>query len=208
MSIIADARQNARGLRPSWRRPKMDYKEKLQRKAASFPHEERRSETPERLKEGETIADRIHDLSTDAHAGEVVFQSVAVTALQILDRVLRRDQKALKAALSLGQREKLKEMMASLEVTARALQETLSEQGAQMLDLSRKQRKPKATEDGSWWFTLTEAVEALEDGSQQMDSLAAGQPEDSAARRLSELVAYLLHQHHGELLFEAEQWIS
>lgn len=177
----------------------MDYKEKLKRKVASPPEEQ--------VEEVSPYAARIEALAQDVEAGRVVFQSVAVTALQLLERAMRRDRQAVEAALSLGQREKLQDMLETLETTAKALREALSEQGAQMLSLC-EEPKTGDSEERSWWFALTEAIEALEDGAQQMAPLAAGQPEGSAARELGELTEHLMRQHHADLLTEAEQWIS
>ena len=181
----------------------MDYKRKLERKVSSAPP----SDVAQRE---ESYAARIDALAQQAGAGRTVFQSVAVTAHQLLGCVLRSDRQAAAAALSLGQREKLDAMIGTVETTEAALREVLSEQGAQMLGLCAAPpvSKGPADEDGSWWFALTEALETLEDGAQQMASLAESQPEDSPAHRLGEVVASLMEQHHADLLTEAEQWID
>lgn len=204
---ITDVRENVHRTRPPRRDEPMEYKQQLRKKIAAFPFEQVRDSDTEAAGEEAIYAEQVRRLAVGAHAGGVAFQSVAVTALQVLERVARRDGAALAAALSLGQREKLGRMQATVCATARALRQALSEQGAQMLHLCTD-REPAAGEDkDSWWFALTEAVEVLEDGTQRMDSLAAGQPE-GAARRLGEMVSDLLRRHHAELLFETEQWIA
>ena len=182
---------------------RMDYKRKLERKVSSA--------SPERsVDTSEPHAVQIGALAHQAGAGRTAFQSVAVTAHQLLEHVLRCDRQATSAALSLGQREKLDAMIGTVETTEMALREVLSEQGTQMLGLCAVPpvEKGPADEDGSWWFALTEALETLEDSAQQMASLAESQPEDSPAHRLGEVVASLMKQHHADLLTEAEQWID
>lgn len=186
----------------------MEYKEKIERKVASAseasPHEVSLADD-----RGEAVPDQVRALSGQDEAGRVLFQSVTVTALQLLRGILLRDQQALEASISLGQREKLQAMMDTLEATTEALRQSLSEQGTQMLYLcAEPQNATNGVHEDSWWFALTEAIEALEDGMQQMSSLSGGQPEDSPAHRLSDLIADLLHHQHQALLQEAQQWIA
>ena len=196
----------------------MEYKRKIERKAASALYgrseEERLSEGvggASLRKEAGAAAERVRVLSGSAEAQRVVFQSVAVTGLQLLRGILRRDRQALDAAISLGQREKLESMIGALEEIDETLKQSLSEQGMQMLSLcgpSASDAHSEQPEEDSWWFALTEALESIEGGIQQMDNLAAGQPEDSAPHRLSDLLANLLRHQHEELLREAQQWIA
>lgn len=196
----------------------MEYKRKIERKAASALYgrseEERLSEGvggASLRKEAGAAAERVRALSSSAEAQRVVFQSVAVTGLQLLRGILRRDRQALDAAISLGQREKLESMVEALEELDETLKQSLSEQGVQMLSLcglSASDARSEQPEEDSWWFALTEALESIEGGIQQMDNLADGQPEDSAPHRLSDLLANVLRHQHEELLREAQQWIA
>ena len=196
----------------------MEYKRKIERKAASTLYgrseEERLSEGvggASLRKEAGAAAERVRALSSSAEAQRVVFQSVAVTGLQLLRGILRRDRQALDAAISLGQREKLESMVEALEELDETLKQSLSEQGVQMLSLcgpSASDARSEQPEEESWWFALTEALESIEGGIQQMDNLADGQPEDSAPHRLSDLLANVLRHQHEELLHEAQQWIA
>ena len=196
----------------------MEYKRKIERKAASALYgrseEERAAQGiggASLREDAEVAAQRVRQLSSSTEARRVVFQSVAVTGLQLLRAILRRDRQALEAAISLGQREKLQNMIEALEELSETLQQSLSQQGAQMLDLCgpapSEDQEPHPEED-SWWFALTEALESIEGGIQQMDNLADGQPEDSAPHRLSDLLAEILRRQHAELLHEAQQWIA
>lgn len=196
----------------------MEYKRKIKRKAASALYgrsEEERAENGvggASLREDATVAsERIRQLSGSTEARRVVFQSVAVTGLQLLRCILRRDYQALEASISLGQREKLQNMIGALEELGETLKQSLSQQGAQMLNLcgpSDEEEGGEQPEEDSWWFALTEALESIESGIQQMDSLADGQPKESAPHRLSDLLAEVLRRQHEELLREAQQWIA
>lgn len=142
-------------------------------------------------------------------------QSVAVAAVQVLERALRYEREAASAALSLGQQEKLESMVATAEQAASVLRDTLSAKGHKVMHLCSKQSPPDpdsrrgAQSSGQpWWFALTDALEVLEKGTDQMSSLTRGQPAGSPARRLSQLIAQLLRSHHDALLLEADEWIS
>ncbi len=187
------------------RTTRMDYKKKLQNKAASLNHARRTEAEAQDAEESSYVA-AIRALAAEEQAGRVIFQSMAVTALQMIEQVYGRMCQALDAALSLGQQQKLEGMEDELQAVVEALRGTLSKQGAQMLDLCDERRQAAAAE-ASWWFALTETIEALEEGAQQMESLVEGQPE-GPARRLSQLVAEMLRQQHARLLVEADQWIS
>lgn len=139
------------------------------------------------------------------------YQSVAVAALQILERALSYEREAAEAALSLGQQEKLASMVDTAEQVVAVLRDTLSAQGHKVMHVCSEQSASASPVDESgqpWWFALTDALEVLEEGTDQMDSLTTGQPSDSPARELSQIIARLLRSHHDALLIEAEEWIS
>jgi hypothetical protein len=140
--------------------------------------------------------------STD---GGAVFQSVAVAAVQILERAICYEEEAADAALSLGQQEKLDRMTATAREAVALLRGTLSAQGAKVMNLCSTE---DALDSQPWWFALTDALEVLEEGTDRMESLTVAQPERSAARALSNVVTQLLRSHHDALLVEAEQWIA
>lgn len=139
------------------------------------------------------------------------YQSVAVAALQILQRAVSYEQEAAEAALSLGQQEKMESMVETAEQAVSVLRETLTAQGHKVMHLCAEQSPPAPSPQASgqpWWFALTDALEVLEEGTDRMASLTTGQPADSPARKLSQLIARLLRGHHDALLLEAEEWIS
>lgn len=185
----------------------MDYKERLRKKASTFAREE---QDPADEQPSNDCSALIRKLTRQDGAQRVVFQSVAVTAIQLLNRAQQSNIIAAEAAISLGQRERLEKMNGELRETMNALQEGLSSQGEQMLDLCDPGAgTPPSGDDGhSWWFALTESIEMLEEGATQMSSLAHGQPDGTGARHLGECLAELLEKQHAELLMEADQWIT
>ena len=75
--------------------------------------------------------------------------------------------------------------------------------------LRRRDRAAQSpAEQPTWWFSLTEAIEALEEGSNRMRALANGQPAEAPARVLSESTAKLLREHHERLVDEADRWMG
>ncbi|SHK86309.1 hypothetical protein SAMN04488087_2160 [Rhodothermus profundi] len=139
-------------------------------------------------------------------AATLAFQSVLATLLPMLERVLQREQQATEAALSLAQRETLQEMTDALVAVIQMLRGALNERGQQVL---RYERPVKAgPPERSWWFALSEALEAVEDALQRIPSLVRAQPRGSLARRVGALLLRLLRQHQRHLLHEAREWIE
>ena len=140
------------------------------------------------------------------------YQSAAVAAMLILERVLSCEREAAEAALSLGQQEKLEAMVETADQTLSVLRSTLSAQGHRVMHLCPDQVPPelgqRRSSDEPWWFVLADALDVLEEGTDRMLTLTTGQPSDSPARELSQAVAQLLQSHHDALLLEAGDWIS
>ena len=153
-------------------------------------------------------SERIRALARHASSDSVAYQSVAVAGLQILERVLDREKAAAAAALSLAQRDKLEGMVRTLEETVSALRMSLNPQGSKMLVACSATRPSVPSEERSWWYAITEAMEALEGGIDAVSGIVSCQPKGGAARVLSGVIARLLHRHHNALLGEAEQWIG
>lgn len=137
----------------------------------------------------------------------VAFQSLAVASLQTLQRVLACEKQAAEAAISLAQGEKLTGMIETSEGAVEAIAEALDAQGTHMLNLSADTGDGSDV-DNSWWFALTETIEAIEDGTTRILSLASGQPKGGPGRQLSSVVVRLLRRQHQQLLAEADAWIS
>lgn len=152
--------------------------------------------------------DVLRALVEETDQNGTAFQSVAVAAVQILERALCYEREAADAALSLGQQEKLTSMVETVERAVAVLRNALNAQGAKVMHLCTENEPPSPTDSQPWWFALTDALEVLEEGTGRMASLTTAQPDGSPARRLSQLVTQLLRGHHDELLLEADDWIS
>jgi len=152
--------------------------------------------------------DALQGLVEAADQNGTAFQSVAVAAVQILERALCYEREAAEAALSLGQQEKLGSMVETVERTAGVLRNALNAQGSKVMHLCAEEDQAMPGDSQPWWFALTDALEVLEEGTGQMASLTTAQPTGSPARELSELITQLLRGHHDELLLEADDWIS
>ena len=150
--------------------------------------------------------DRLQALIESVNTDTIAFQSVLVSAIQILDRVYLEEQRIAHVAISLAQRRKMADMVTRIKLLRFSLRAILNDQGMRILQL---QSKPQNREDMqiSWWYHLTEGIETLESGIDWIGSIISGQPHDSPARKLSDLIAGLLRSHYDELLKEAEHWL-
>ncbi len=150
--------------------------------------------------------EQLKALLTGEEAATLAFQSVVAALLPMLVRAWQREQQALEASLSLAQRETLQEMADSLGAVLQMLRGALNERGQQVL---RYERPVEAgPPERSWWFALTEALEAVEDALQRIPTLVRAQPPGSLARRLGALLLRLLRRHQQHLLHEAREWIE
>jgi len=183
-----------RGARP-------DYKQKLAHPPAfSHPPDDDTTTDASML-----WVEQLEQLAGQAEVERAAFQSVAVAVLQMLDRVRYRQRRVAEAALSLAQRQKLQHMLDGIDATAGAIGQLLNPTSIGMLG---KGVLTEAASEPSWWFALCEALHVLEEGAAWIESIAAGQPQGSATRALSRILARLLHQHFQALLAEAEHWMS
>ena len=181
------------------------YRERLERTSLLLDAEEEDARDPEAA---QPDVEALRTLVENTQQAGSAFQSVAVAAVQILERALSYEREAAEAALSLGQQEKLASMVDTIEQAAAILRSTLDAQGGKVVHLCAQGDRPAPTDGQPWWFALTDALEVLEEGTGRMTSLTTAQPDGSPARELSELIAQLLRGHHDALLLEADDWIS
>ncbi len=151
--------------------------------------------------------EQVRLLAEQAEVERTAFQSVAVAALQTLDRACYHERRAAETIISLAQRQKLQHLIDELEATSQALGLMLSPHGTVMFSLNTPALSGEALES-SWWFALCEVLHTLGEGASGMRSIAAGQPRSSAAHALSGIVACLLEQHYHALFAEAEHWLG
>lgn len=152
-----------------------------------------------------SAADCVRMLKERDDIATLAFQSVAVSAVQLLRRVRVCEEKAVDEALSLAQREKLHQMVVSLDETIAAVEELLTDQGRRMLAMGAHQGDA-ATVTGSWEQALDDAQETNRRGADWLQSAVCGQPKESAAARLSQIVTGLLQQHSSTCEMEAASY--
>lgn len=180
---------------------KPDYKKKLEQLS-------RRSNLGNRdvADRQPSYVERVQAVTEQEETGSATVQSVLVAALQAVHRVLQCERQAVQASISLGQGEKLQQMIASLEATEQALRESLTEQGAKMLDLTLKKGPLAAGSDKEhpWAAALSCILLTLEEDIDWIISLVARQPKGSPGRTISGIVVHLLHHHYNQVLAETE----
>ncbi len=150
----------------------------------------------------------------------IAFQSTLAAAAKAVQRALRHEEAVAQAALSLAQNAALGDMTEELRAVGGALQASLDMQGRCLMPHCEEEKRwgfrirrrepvvETPSERPTWWFSLTEAIESLEEGSNRMEALASGQPADAPSRVLSESTAELLREHHDRLVEEADRWIG
>jgi hypothetical protein len=158
-----------------------------------------------------------------SRASETAFQAVLVAVAHAVQRAAESVQAAEASALNLAQQQKVAAVAEDLAATAEALRAALNAQGRCLLD-GRPSLRDKVKEArvrvresfvprkepgaASWWFALSEAVEALDDAAAQVDALADAQPAGAPAAALGREVAARLDAHRQALLAEAERWVG
>lgn len=153
------------------------------------------------------LAQPLIELLEAPEVNTTAFQSVLVTAVQILQNVRRAETMSWRASISLAQGENLSAMVDETNEMLALLKQALNEQGARVLAIASV---PPATDKSpiSWWFSLAESIETINSGIDWIRSIISGQPKDSPARRLSGAVSQLLQQHYNTFLTEAEEWLN
>src|SRR5690606_2423820 len=135
-------------------------------------------------------AGAVRALATRGRASETAFQAVLVALARTLQRAVGRVRAAEASALNLAQQQQVAGVADDLVATAEALEEALNDQGRCLLDGPRTLREKvkdagekvraslaqKPQPAASWWFALSEAVEALDDAAEQVRALAEAQP--------------------------------
>ena len=156
--------------------------------------------------EPEAALSTLQHILAECNSG-TAFQSIVIAAVRIVERSVCHEQCVAEAALSLGQQEKLSEMVDFMEEAAQLLRGQLSTQGGNLMHLCGE-RPSRPADPEPWPEALFSAVKALEEGINQLVSLSNAQPKESTSRALSDCMAQLLRSHHNTLLLEAEEWMA
>lgn len=156
--------------------------------------------------EPEATLSALQRILAECNSG-AAFQSVVIAAVRIVERAVCHEQCVADAALSLGQQEKLSEMVNFMEKAAQLLRRQLSTQSDSLTHLCGE-RPARPVDPEPWPEALFSAVQALDEGISQLVSLSNAQPKGSTSRALSDCMAQLLRSHHNTLLLEAEEWMA
>ena len=148
-------------------------------------------------------ADVVRRMQDHEAAPSLGFQSVAVAAVQTLRTVRAAEAHAANAAISLAQQERLREMVAMLDETTKALNDILTSQGARMLAMGAEQTG-EVKAGNSWKEAVHNAQQISLRSANWLRAVVGGQPDGCAIRRLSETVTTLLHAHAETFAAEAD----
>lgn len=162
----------------------------------------------------EAVRESLRRASTGGSAASLY--STLCAATDAVRRALACETAAEHAALSLGHRETLDALCTELGEVERALAQALERFPARPAPVPRADRPRlpvrlrlraarRAARAPSWWLALAEALQALEQGAERLDALAAGQPPGAPARAVAEATAHLLRDHHARLLRKADR---
>lgn len=176
-----------------------------------------------------TLTEEVAELAVLA-GDSCAFQSTLAAATEAVEQALETERQAEGAAISLAHRRLLGALTGELADASAALRKALNAQGRCVLGATRAEsdlrvlprlrerllafrlsRSGDARPPGSapsWWFSLAEAIETLDSGTERLAVLGAGQPATAPARTLAEGAAALLRRHHDRLLQEAERWVG
>ncbi|MEM8601696.1 MAG: hypothetical protein AAGF99_17405 [Bacteroidota bacterium] len=161
--------------------------------------------------------DDVRDLAAHAaHRGSVIaFQSTLAAAAQAVQHALAQEEAVGEAALSLAHRDALRYMTTELRVTRSALESALDGQGRRLMPTRearkkrpfrlrpRAPRRREAPQRLSWFGSLADAIEVLDEEAERMGALVSGQPPEAPSRALGTATAHLLRDHHAKLVAEA-----
>ncbi len=151
-----------------------------------------------------STTEKLTYLFEQENISSIAFQSVLVAAIQIIERVREEEVAVSKAAISLGHRQQLSQMLASVDSMTQILRSGLNDQGSRILDLQPRELGLDETHN-SWWFCLVRAIEALNAGKDWIKSIVSGQQRDSPTRRLAVIVTDFLEQHQHQFDNEIRQ---
>lgn len=158
---------------------------------------------------------RLADQSSERGSG-AAFQALLASAAEAVRGSARRVREAESAALCLAQQDAAASIAQDLDRVAAALRSGLSAQGRCLVSdgaapsyslrgLLRSRRdalKVRARSSPSWFSAIQDAVKSLGESAEHMETLCAGQPDESSAHELGDDVAALLRHHEKALRSE------
>lgn len=155
------------------------------------------------------VAEAISDLCTDASRSATSYKIAARTAGDSLIKVIEAETNLKDAAISLGQEEVLLDLISELRSVLRACREC--EGAPAVSDLQLPQAVAAAPGQRAlpqWWFALSEMLQITDREIGLLKAIGHGQPRNSPARQMCNLVVRVLRRHYHRMLHEAEEWMS
>jgi hypothetical protein len=146
----------------------------------------------------------------------VALQSTVAVARETILRVLTAERAAEAAALSLAQRELLADLRSELEEAEAALTRALTDRGRRVLGSAESPKTSLSRRLGwrrsspppmKWDEALSSALESMDAGVDLLTALASGQPQDTTARKIAQVTARLLSEHHSALEGVSARWL-
>lgn len=143
-------------------------------------------------------AERIRSIVESVPPKDATFTSVATVVASVLQQTHAVEKNALKAAISLAQRDMLEAMCLETRTMVDAL-----------LPFVRTPAGVGSSDsEQSWWFALSEATETLGDGIDRLSAIVGRQEKGSAVRDLAALAVRVLRDHRQDLVREADDWMN
>lgn len=149
------------------------------------------------------VTEQLQSLLSNEKVSSIAFQSVLVSAIQIFQRVQEDETALSNAAISLAQRQQIKEMLDSVELMTETLKTALNAQGTRILDL-QPNNLSSSTEKKTWWICVESTIKTLTAGNEWINSIVAGQDEENPTRILASIVSSFLKDHHSTLHSEVQ----
>ncbi len=113
------------------------------------------------------------------------------------------------AAISLGQEEVLADLISELNsvlAACRKCEGASVESGSQKPHAAGTASEQRALPQ--WWFALSEMLQVTDREICLLKAIGHGQPRNSPARQMCNIVVRVLRCHYHLMLLEAEEWMS
>ncbi|MBT8400815.1 MAG: hypothetical protein KJO98_10080 [Rhodothermia bacterium] len=155
------------------------------------------------------VVEAISDLCTESSRNATSYKIAARTAGDSLVKVMEAETNLKDAAISLGQEEILADLISELTYVLEACREC---EGASIeSDPGKRQAAGKASGHRAlpqWWFALSEMLQITDREIGLLKAIGHGQPRNSPARQMCNIVVRVLRRHYQRMLLEAEEWMS
>ncbi len=164
----------------------------------------------ESLAAGTSGAEAISALCTDSSRIATSYRIAARTASDSLKKVVETERGLQDAAISLGQEELLAVLIEELDTVLAACRKcedvsVESKAGSRVSDVATTSGQRALPQ---WWFALSEMLQTTDREIELLKTIGRGQPRNSPARQMCNIVVRVLRRHYQRMLQEAEEWMS